>query len=274
MLTRNGMVVQSLAIASIAGFASSVATAGINVSNGGARFTTQSSDAGASPVYVASFDQAMIFDPPSPGDFTTAYVIFPGGSGGALINNGIGNYFRQESAIDESFESVFQPTGTYTFAVQGGTLGDGSVSFVQPSISFPSILSLTNHSSLLAANPAADFVGGLSAFTIDPSWSLARTYIQLTNQTAGLGAFAVLLDASETSFTIPAGTLNPGDTYQLRLQAESFNFFETFDASGSLVEAGAYTSRVSITDITFTAIPAPGCAALLGLAGLAIRRRR
>jgi hypothetical protein len=273
MLIRNGMVMQSLAIASVAAFGSGMATAGISLSNAGVRYTTQSSNAGAGPVYAAFFEQSMTVDP-SPADFASVSATFPDGSSLPMTDNGVGNYTVGQAAPDEFSEGTLQPTGVYTIAVQGGTLGDGSASFTQPSISFPSILSLTNYDSLIAADPAADFVGNLTALTIDPTWDLAIIYIQVTNLTTTFGVFAETFGPSESSFTLPAGTFNPNDSYQVRLQTLSYKYLETFDASGSLAEATAYTVRISVNDITFTAIPAPGSVALIGLAGLAIRRRR
>ena len=253
--------------------AAGTASAGINVSNGAARFTTQTSDAGASPVYVVGYNQAINFSPPSPGDFGFVFATTPTELR-PMTDNGLGDYYAQQSSVDESSEPVLQPTGLYTFSVEGGTLGDGQVSFTQPSLSFPSILSLTNYSSLLAADPAADFMGNLTAFTVDPSWSLALTYIQLTNQTTNTGAFSATLGPGDSLFALPSGTLDLCDSYPLRLQTISYKDLETFNAFGTLADATAYTNRVSITDITFTALPTPGSAAILGLAALAGARRR
>jgi hypothetical protein len=261
----------AVVLAALAGGAS----ASVFISNSAARFTQQSSAAGASPVYVAGFNQSIVYSPSSPGDFTDASVAVPDSTTRPLINNGLGDYYAQQSALDESAEPTLQPTGVYTFSVQGGTLGDGSVSITQPSISFPTILSLTNYNALLTADPAASFIGTLSPTVTDPAWSLARTFIQITDLTDSIGVLGTVIDYTDVGFVIPAGSLVAGHDYQLRLQTISYIFLQTSDASGSLADASALTSRISVTDIRFTAIPAPGSAALLALAGLgALRRRR
>ena len=253
---------------------SSLALADVSIQTFAARFATQTSNTGANPVYVVRYDEILNFNPAVPDDFT-ASIIRPSGALDPLVSNGNGiGWSHFQSASNITTEATLQPTGTYTFNISGGMIGDGSASMVRPATPWPNVPSMLNFDAVTSANPAAAFIVNFSSFVVDPALNSAAIYISLNNTTAGSFVLDTVLLSSDTSFTIPGSSLVAGDTYSLRLQFMGYDFPAVFDASGSLADASASSYRFSITDVTFTVVPTPGAAAVLGLAGLMAAKRR
>lgn len=134
--------------------------------------------------------------------------------------------------------------------------------------------SQVSFTALIRSNASAGGMGGSASSVTHNELILTLTttevlYVTMTytgNQSFEGGAYY--------SFTGPAGTGASGSTSNYTIAANSTAVFRLVTHAS----AGAFAQGATSADITasfsVTAVPAPGAAALLGLAGLARRRRR
>lgn len=185
----------------------------------------------------------------------------------------------QASAV-ENYASVAAlnaavPAGDYVFSISGGTLGDGSLTLVQPAPAFPAVPAFTNFASLPVADPSAPLTLTFTPFTL-PSGALGGGIsIFIANAATNAEVFSAFPSTALDSVLVPAGTLQFGVEYRTTIIFATFAFPLTLDGSGALENVvDVRADWVSSTSGTFRLVPAPGAAAALGLGALAAARRR
>lgn len=223
-----------------------------NVFNG--RFTTtcQSNQAGASSFflsksisYVQSPNSQPTLQSPDPASFL-ANVAAPSGRPLSTVTlrlpNGntqnLSNIFGSSFFAIDSFNTIEAlearyPSGTYTLTMneQGGASHVGTLNL--PSSSFPPIPTINNLTAGQSINPDANFTLRWDPF----SGATAQNGIFLTITEEGNGVVFVapepciprILNPTDTSIVIPAGTFKSGKTYNATL---SFSTFTDQDNSG------------------------------------------
>jgi hypothetical protein len=121
-----------------------------------------------------------------------------------------------------------------------------------------------------AADPAGDLVVTFPAFTPPTMANLAWTRVRLFQ-----GAVQVWYergDPTMTSVTIPGGTMAPGVGYRAVVEYQSR--YHTGSLTPIFPDSVTSFSWYHTTGYEFVALPAPGVAALLALAGAGLARRR
>jgi hypothetical protein len=211
-----------------------------------------------------------------------------GWGGGLVGNSGFGAGFNNAGAFGQttiSFDPTPGPTwnslqsSNVYFAslyVNGGPFGPGAIT-VSGQMDFVPIV---NCQYFINGNIPLLFNGALAAGTATGQMSLAQltgfapptlaTYS--TNLAYAPNSAATLFDATAPTAGAAAGLLTAGETYRW-----SFSFTLTRTAGNDPL-AGIistnYQGGPPSLSLSFAIIPAPGTAAVLGLAGVLVARRR
>jgi hypothetical protein len=166
-----------------------------------------------------------------------------------------------------SFE--YPSTNDYTFAVTVDGMGVFEEPIDGPNDLYPDVVpKVNNFAALQMADPNADITIQFAGFGNIGGLNLVKATV-----TDGIGS--VWGDQgvnTDTSLTIPGGTLDPNASYDLYLRYETFQNYNdrTFVFPDSLA---AFTFRYE-TKVSLITIPAPGAGAMLMLGAASARRRR
>jgi hypothetical protein len=211
-----------------------------------------------------------------------------GWSGGLVGNSGFGAGFPNSGAFGQttiSFDPTPGPTwnslqsSNVYFAglyANGGPSGPGSIT-VNGQMDFVPIV---NCQYFINGNIPLLFNGALAAATATGQMSLAQltgfapptlaTYS--TNLPYAPNSAATLFDATTPTAGAAAGLLTAGETYRWSF---SFTLTRTVgnDPLAEIISTNYQGGPPSIS-LSFAVIPAPGTAAVLGLGGVVVARRR
>ncbi len=111
------------------------------------------------------------------------------------------------------------PATSYTLWADRGTGVEVGEVFMPEDMYCPEIPAFTGdtHSRLQGLDPAADFVGTVNGFTLAPGADLGYQTYAVVQERVPYLSWSTYMDAGETGFTIPAGTLLPGTNYSIGL---------------------------------------------------------
>lgn len=170
------------------------------------------------------------------------------------------NYYSGPIFSGKNFDRNFTPTTLTSAWNVFATDPDGTTAAVIPGITSPEFLPLLLNLRAVANGTTPTILWDLPDFTgFDPD-SIAVRAIDIATRVQIYQSPALLMSA--TSFTMPAGVLTAGRSYEFRVDVRDIG-----------------DGRLENRSLTFTgavSIPEPGTLALLGLglAGLAATRRR
>lgn len=160
--------------------------------------------------------------------------------------------------------------GGYANGVWSADLGNGSFQFDTTSVystaSQRNYLSLTASSMALWNNIVA--TNAVGTFTFELQQSLSSLGLVSGNAVTNIGQGG-MFDANGTSFTVNITQVNQGQLPAFLYLAASEQASTIYSANGDTV-----TYNNAVGTVIGGAVPAPGAIALLGVAGLARRRRR
>lgn len=173
-----------------------------------------------SPVLAspAPFRFVSVVDESTAGAVSSANLQLPSGSTRTLTEDEEAYHFQFEqpftnkTSLDSSFIS-----GTYTFTIDTLTEGTRSPALTLPADAYPSTPHLSNWTATQAVDADADFHLTWDVFTGGTELDFIQVFIRdelerEVVETPGAGEPGALT-ATDTSITIPAGTLAPGSNY-------------------------------------------------------------
>jgi hypothetical protein len=245
----------------------------------------------AQPTTPNSFDFSVRVFTNAAGDVGTAEVTYGNPSLSPLV--------QPQSPTDPLayiYQSVAYPTfddltadypvgDTYTFTIDGGTLGNQSANITPDGPFFSDEIPFFTggtYAALSTFNPANDLLLTFNSFTLQtPGANVAETYLYFYEATTGALAFnSGALPASTTAYLLPGGTLDPSQEYRAELFFSERNLqpdsgFE--NANGVTTGDALYfydrSTLARFVTAPTAAAPEPGALALL-LLGLPLLRAR
>jgi hypothetical protein len=185
-----------------------------------------------------------------------------------------GQFYSAPSDSDIDF-----PNNTaYEFAIAGGTLGTQTASLSTPATSLfaPQIpfFNGTTFDQLQGMDAASSFQLNIDGYTAPVGVNNPLTFLDIIRVSDGAVVYTDVAPNTQTSFVVPANTLEPGLAYTMDLVYSSRIDSLNAGFNGATAEVG-YDLR---TDLNFTtAVPEPHSltlALLAGVATMAIRRIR
>jgi hypothetical protein len=242
---------------------------------------TQSGPSTVSPVGFQFLARATPNDGASPINFNAGTVSFPAASPLATTAltplGGAGSELRYSSGVvNQTTYQTDYPDGNYNFhltnsspsATEDATVTVDSVTATPPPTSIPA-LTAASFNALQGMDPTKPFTMNWNSFT--GANSTALIFLFVTDASNNI----VFFDGPQpnvTQDTIPANTLQLGHTYGYKL------FFSNTTV-GPLVSSDGVQGEVlqdNRTSGSFATVPEPSSAALclLGLGGVALRRKR
>jgi hypothetical protein len=227
---------------------------------------------GNTVAYAASFFTVDLIAV-NPGDFAAVALTYPGPASPISLDQQVtpptdfgyqtGAYASQ-AAMDADF-----PLGTYQFDATGGTSGPAATSYDYSADAFSQTtpyLDGTSYSDLQGMDPDVPRPVAFSAMTPDPSTSDAFIFFTIYDNNMNMLVFdAGFLSPSTAGSIIPAGTLQPNESYTYEL---IYSDRVLVPSPGAEFEAQlGFDLR---TTGTFTTVPEPAAIELIGLAVLAL----
>ncbi len=191
------------------------------------------------------------------------------------------SHFSKTYASASALDTDFPNNATYTYAISGGTLGTHSASLSTPASNQYALqvpfLNGTDYSQLQGMDSTAQFQLTFDGFTPPAASGSALILLQLSRVSNGQVDFSGALFNTQTSFVLPAHTLQPGTAYMGDL-LYSYHTTATVFSTG-FIGAHSQVEYDLHTQFTFTtAVPEPTSLVLatvgfIGLTGWSWRRR-
>lgn len=243
------------------------------------RTATQTSDAPPAGVDGYFGVQRITSFNGGPAFFGTATVSSPstGSRAMSFLNPGdptlVGMYVFSSTFASEADLNAFLPADRYTFTITGGAYGDASAVLDVPQGNlWSSQPHIANYSALQGVSVGSPVKVSYDVAALDPGAVGGGVFWTVTGPGGVVvqGGFRGFGDPGTFTISEP---LQQNATYTISL-AFSARQFATEPGTGVLASAQGFVAFDSVTTATFTTAPTPGSVALLGVAGLAVLRRR
>jgi hypothetical protein len=159
-----------------------------------------------------------------------------------------------EALLDEQI-----PPGEYSFRINGGILGEGTGSLVQPAVNrWTNIPQVVNYNALQGVASGAELVIDYNTPVTDPGATSGGVFYGVFDPVAlQYVAFGVIDFAANSQFTVPAGALSPARRYDIEISFSGRDIQSL--GSGALGTATGFTAWDSVTRASFRTAPAcPG----------------
>lgn len=221
-----------------------------SLSKFGSHQQTSAADPVPSPEEGFTFS-SLVSGPDAGPAVTAASVTVPSGSRTNLVGFAGMWFLAATYDIETAMEAAY-PAGNYTLAFQRTGEGERSFPISMPALSVVPIPKIANFAETQTVNPAAEFTLRWNAFT---GANAQRDFLSLTiSSPTGLVFQAPdlcvprELPVSATSIVIPAGTLQPGGTYQTTLTFSRL----VYSSTNAVPEMSGFASVGRTTHFTMT----------------------
>lgn len=163
-------------------------------------------------------------------------------------------------------------TGTYTFKLSGGALGDTTVNQSYVGGAYSNMALVTNYSALQGVN-GASVTFDLNGMTPGTGSNQANIFLYIYNASTNALVYASGALSSGTTM-IPVGALAAGTQYYYNLEYDS-RIFDTID-DGTIAQYQIYDMDTNGNFYTAGAVPEPSTWAMLivGFGGIGFMMRR
>ncbi|HEY5207074.1 MAG TPA: PEPxxWA-CTERM sorting domain-containing protein [Roseiarcus sp.] len=265
-----------------------LAVAGLAAGAGAAHAQLTSADVGLNPTFTQSDPTTVT----STGGFFSGRTFFTNTTdfdAGTLTYGGPGSpatltqtpippslSFTASNPSFSGLQSDF-PTGDYTFDLTGGTMGPTEFVINYAGDAYSNTPELTAASFAALQGVASDdpFTVDFNAMEVSPNATTdANTIVfSIFDSSSFAQVFSATLSTSDTSVTIPGGTLSPNQTYIFDLLFDD----RITDSTAAFLKTQFYDTHTGGSFFTSSAIPEPSTWAmmLIGFGGLgfAVARR-
>jgi hypothetical protein len=175
-------------------------------------------------------------------------------------------------ASEAALTAMYPSANEYDFDIDVAGEGTFTESFDGPDDLYPDTIPMVNnYTALQAADPSSDIMIEFDGYSTGPEANVLD--IQATVTDGGGYVWGENTgNSTDTSLTIPAGTLNPGETYYLSLKYEARRL--DGGVGTYFPDASVNYSWIYFTDLDLVTIPEPAAGLMMGLGLLAVLRRR
>lgn len=264
-----------------------LAAAGLVVTAGVAQAQLTTSDVGVNPTYeqtaggiysTGGFFSARAFFT-NANDFTGGSVTIPTSTSEPLTY-GTSPYsltYGDSSSSLAALQTLY-PAGNYTFDLTGGTYGPTqyTIDYTENAYSNVPELTASSYNGLQGLNVADPYTIDFNTYVPGPVATSSTIFFTIDNA-SNQAVFSETLPSTDTSVTIPGGTLASGQTYTFDLLFDNrITSTQTIDGSPvTLTEFYDTHTDGSFTTAT-SAVPEPSTWAMLfmGFIGLGVLTRR
>ena len=234
----------------------------------GAGYQQTSSAQPTTPIGFSA-DMDIIFDNPS--DFTAAQVVSPSPLSPMTLDIPTPGFawFPSGYATAAERDMDFPVNSTYQFQVSGGSLGTLSASLTTPATNlFPAVpyFTGTTYDRLQSMDVTTSFQFDLNGYVAPPGANEASIFIGISRVSDGQLAYQLVLPNTQTSFVLPANTLQPEISYLIALDYSSRINAPNAGFNGATSTVG-FDLR---TDLLFTTVPEPSSLVLITFAVLTL----
>ena len=230
----------------------------------------------AQPTLPLSYSGDVSIDFNNAGDLTAANVTSPSPLSPMTLNVGTLNAdFGQTYASAAQRDTDFPPSAEYQFNISGGSLGSQSASLSRPGTdAFAADVPYftgTTYDDLQGVDATTTITLPFTGYAAPLGVNDPLIFIGITRVSDGALVYGDSGPNTLTSFTVPAGTLQPNTDYDVNL---------VYSSRISIAEAGFATATSQMaydlrTDLLFTTgVPEPSTVALGALAAVAFAAYR